>query len=369
MPESHLHRTTQKDIALLAKVDRTTVSLALRNHPSIPKTTQQRIKDIANRLNYSPDPMLSALIHYRNRKQTRSFQGTLAWLVNHQPVDAWREISVFCEYFEGASRQAKNYGYNIEVFHLHDEGMTPAKMARIFRSRNVSGILLCPQPLPNTRLAFPWERFSVVNFGYSLSHPQFHTTASTQFRAMTETMRQLYSLGYKRIGFACSLLTDKRTDHNYLAGYFVEKYLNEEKIDIPPFDEEVASASTFLKWYTRYHLDAIVTNNPRILGIIRQTGLQVPKDLGVACPTLPPPASNSSGLSGIYENSVEVGKAAVDFLVAKLQHGERGIPEQPYYIHVPGIWMPGRTLVRRKSALPGEVEGSVLPRRKQRQPN
>jgi DNA-binding LacI/PurR family transcriptional regulator len=339
-------RVTQKDIAQAAGVERTTVSLALRNHPSIPKTTRERIKEIAGKLGYTPDPMLSALINYRNCQRRKSFQGTIAWLVNNQPGFDWIQISLFHEYFDGAAEKAKTLGYNIEVFNLIDKGMTPAKLARIFRFRNINGILLCPQPHPTARLEFPWEYFSVVSFGYSLTWPRFHTAAPTQYRNMTESIANLYKIGYKRIGFACSLTTDQRTDHNYLAGYFAEKFLKEGKIDIPPFDEELATPQKFKSWFNKYHPDAVVTNNPRLLQVIRKAGLSIPRDLGVACPSLP---DINSKLSGIYENSPDVGRAAVEFLIGKLQQEERGIPRQPHYIHVPGIWLRGET-VRGSSA-------------------
>lgn len=334
-------RLTQTDVAAAAGVERTTVSLALRNHPSIPKTTRDRIKAIAKRMGYVPDPMLSALISYRNKQRRKSYQGTIAWLVNNQPGFDWAKISHFTDYYQGACEQAKTYGYNVEIFNLLEKGMTPAKWARIFRSRNINGILLCPQPQPNTRIDFPWDHFSVITFGYSLVWPRFHTAAPTQFRSMVEVMRQLHKLGYRRIGFACSLNTDSRVDHNYLAGYFVEKYLAEGEISIPPFDEETATPANFRAWHSRYKPDALVTNNPRLLTVIRKAGIRVPEDLGVACPSLP---DSTSDMSGIYENSPDVGKAAIDFLVGKLHQDERGIPKQPHYVHVPGIWFRGNTV-------------------------
>ena len=57
---SDIRRVTLSDIAKEAKVHVTTVSLALRDHPRIPAETKQRIKDLAKKMGYAPDPILSA---------------------------------------------------------------------------------------------------------------------------------------------------------------------------------------------------------------------------------------------------------------------------------------------------------------------
>jgi LacI family transcriptional regulator/LacI family repressor for deo operon, udp, cdd, tsx, nupC, and nupG len=131
----HMELPTQADIAKLAKVHRTTVSLALKGDPRIPDKTRQRIRKMAEKLGYQPDPMLSALIARRVHRQQRPFQGTLAWLVNNERQWDWRRI--FHEYHEGAAGRAKRYGYNIDVFDLQTPGMTLARMGAILAARNI----------------------------------------------------------------------------------------------------------------------------------------------------------------------------------------------------------------------------------------
>ncbi len=350
-------RVTQQDIAQRVGMTRATVSMALHKHPSIPSSTQERIRKIAEEMGYTPDPMLSALASYRNTLRPASFQGTLAWLVNNVPPFDWTKFTLCQEYYRGAQQKAASYGYNLEVFDLQAAGATPEKLLKTFRFRNINGLLLPPQPGPHWELDFPWEHFSCVTFGFSLVRPRLHTVAPTQFRAMMETMQRLHGLGYQKIGFACSFMTDQRTDHHYLGGYFVEKFLFEHKFDIPPFDEEQDDYRKFQKWFEKYKPDAVVTNNPRILKNIERAGLQVPRDLGVACPTLP---SMSSALAGIYEDSFHMGETAVDVLVGMVMRGERGVPAQPHYILIPGIWLQGttvRNLSRERKRAAVEMKG------------
>jgi DNA-binding LacI/PurR family transcriptional regulator len=54
-------RITLKDIALKAEVTVACVSLALRDSPQIAAATKVRIRDLAEKLGYRPDPALAAL--------------------------------------------------------------------------------------------------------------------------------------------------------------------------------------------------------------------------------------------------------------------------------------------------------------------
>lgn len=322
---SGLRRATQADVARAAQVARSTVSLAMRNHPSIPPDTRQRIRDAAARVGYAPDPMLSALANYRTRSRSASYHGVLAWLVNTELIPPhsrrWNEVMMFRDYYEGSCKRASEHGYKVEVFDIAQRNMTAGRLARIFITRNIEGILVCPQPGPNMTLEFPFERFASVTFGYSLASPLLHTVAPTQFRAVKEIMRRLLRAGYRRIGFAHSFTTDARADNNFLAGYLVEQHLCGRGGRIPPLDEEVITAEAFRAWFDEYRPDAVITGNPRLLGIISKAGCRVPQDLAVACASVP---GLGGSLAGIYEDSFHIGEVAVDFLVAALYRGHAG---------------------------------------------
>lgn len=337
-------RVTHKEIAHLAGVHRATVSLALKGHPSIPPETRDRIRKIAEKLGYTPDPMLSALAAYRLRQGPSSFHGTLGWLANSRPDWTWRSQVVFCEYYEGAVARAKKHGYNIEVFDLGERGMTPARMSGILQSRNISGLLVCPQPAPDTELDFEWDKFSAVTFGYTLVRPQLHTIAATQYRLMLRLVHKLREMGYRRLGMAYGPQFNERTDFNYLAGWMVEQHLAKSKINIPFLERAcIGMPDAFSKWFRRYKPEVVISPDVKILEILRQCGLKAPDDVSVACLCVP---SQDTVLSGMCENPQHIGAVGVDFLVAMINRGERGIPEIQQRLHVEAIWKPGRTLAR-----------------------
>jgi len=335
-------RVTQQDIALRAKLDRSTVSLALRNHPSIQLKTRKRIQAIAEELGYSPDPMLAALASYRNKVQPASYHGTLAWLSNSAFGYDWRAKAHFRDYFAAAAQRAKTFGYNVEEFDINSPNVTRRRLASILRARNISGILVAPQPKPETELEFPWEQFSAVKFGYSMVKPELHTFATTHYRNASRVAKNVYALGYRRVGLAFTRTQEQRLDNSYLAAYLAEEFLEHSAIQIPPFMEDRDKNSPqFVAWLRKYKLDAIVAGSPVIKEFLAKAGLRIPQDVGIALCGMPKP---HPGFAGVVEDSFRVGEAAVDCLISMIQRGERGVPELPVRTLVEGYWVDGDSL-------------------------
>src|SRR5690606_29311341 len=82
----------------------------------------------------------------------------------------------------------------------------------------------------------------------------------------------------------------------------------------------------FADWIAHHNPDVILTmpyyNMPEL---IRATGLQVPEKTGLAYLSLIG-SMKSGDLAGMAEPSRDIGAAAVDHLVAMINHDRRGIP-------------------------------------------
>lgn len=337
-------RITQGDIARQARVDRSTVTLALKGDPRIHPDTKARIKRIAEKLGYVPDPVLSALNAYRTQKRPAAFQGTLAWMVRTTAGYDWQDVPHYRRYYEGAVVCARKYGFRIEIFELNTPQMTLVRLAQILRARNISGLLVCPQPQAHVELDFPWDNFSAVTFSYTLARPCLHTVATNHYHAMVRVMQELRRFAYQRIVFAMSDLHNERTDDNYLAGYLVGCNAVSQSPIVPPLVSDWQTDTSLEEWLRQCQPDAIISGDYLILERLRKLRIKVPQELGVACPCLPQPDAN---LSGMVDGSTRIGAVGVDTLVAMLNRGERGVPEEPLRIHVEGRWNPGRSLQSR----------------------
>jgi LacI family transcriptional regulator/LacI family repressor for deo operon, udp, cdd, tsx, nupC, and nupG len=78
-----------------------------------------------------------------------------------------------------------------------------------------------------------------------------------------------------------------------------------------------------------------------MLSKLKGLGMAVPQDIGFASCSL---ESVDSEVSGLCENSLEIGTVAVDFLIAMIHRGERGLPAHTQHILVEGTWVGGTTV-------------------------
>lgn len=78
-------RVTLRHLAELASVSTQAVSLALRNHPSIGRSTRDRIRALALREGYAPDPHLVKLMHHLRGRKTPKATASVCALTTRPP--------------------------------------------------------------------------------------------------------------------------------------------------------------------------------------------------------------------------------------------------------------------------------------------
>ncbi|WP_332835127.1 LacI family DNA-binding transcriptional regulator [Geminisphaera colitermitum] len=341
MDASSSNRPTQKDIARAAGVTQATVSLALRHHPAIKPETIALVHEAAGKLGYTPDPYLSGLSSYRKRIRPPEHRATLAWLSNDADGRTWKRSPVFTAYHEGALTRATELGYRLEDHCLHASDMNSTRLAAILRARNIPGILVAPQPEPNTRIDFPFEHFSAIAIGYSLVEPRLHLVTWHQFRAMETLFRKLLALGYRRPGLALMEESDERSDHNWSAAFWSEQRRLPAARQVPPLIKPQLSRDQFMRWFRRHHPDVVISLWLRIDDWLKEAGVSVPHDTGFASLSL---AETNAPLSGLSENPRGIGAKAVEFVVDMIHRFETGVPRQQSCLLVEGIWSDGETL-------------------------
>ena len=183
-------QATLQDVAVAAGVHRTTVSLALRDHPRIPAATRERIKAIAGRLGYRINPLVAALMQTRRLGRSERHV-TLAFVTNYPTRFGWRpKHHDRPDYFPGATRRAHELGYKLEDFWLREPGMTPARFCRILAARGINGLLIARLPPDQHALDLEWNRFSCVALGMTLRSPVLHHVTENHFDTVAQAMQR-----------------------------------------------------------------------------------------------------------------------------------------------------------------------------------
>ncbi len=356
-------RITIRDIAERAGVHYSTVSLALRNSPKLRPEVCERVRNIAAEIGYVPDPAMAALSAYRNAVRPVHYQSTLAW-VNNWPVRTdMRAVRTFDLYYEGVLERARQLGFRIDELWLHAPGMTPDSAHAILKARNITGLLIAPQPFAHTPLNLDLKDFSALAFGYSLQPASLHVVTNHQYQSMQVLMRELLALGYRRIGLFVRADWDEKVNNAYLSGLLLMQHHQPPEGRVPPLIPRLGLETEFRAWFEQHRPDVVISIDRRVrMWIEKGLRLRIPQDIGLVHLNVDP---DESWLAGIHQNDRLIGATAVDFLAGMLQRNERGVPDTPIRTLVEGVWKPGSS-VRDMNASVASTPAPRAPRRRKR---
>jgi hypothetical protein len=160
---------------------------------------------------------------------------------------------------------------------------------------------------------------------------------------MRLAMRRLRKGGHRRVGLALRASVNERVSHHWVGGYLSEQRQELGAWDLSPLipPDRDWNRVTFERWYLKHRPTVVLTQHEEILEWLGAMGVAVPEEVGFVHLNCP---DRSVEYAGIYQNGVEVGLAAMDFLVGMVQRNEVGIPALAHSILVDGTWQEGKTL-------------------------
>lgn len=341
-------RVTMSDIAVRLGVSHVTVSLSLRNDPRISFTLREKVQKLARKMGYRRDPMLTALAHYRNNVTTHAIHAEIAWLNFWKRPKQLREFREFDLYWQGAFEAAEKSGYRLEEFIGYND-LSLSRLEKILLARNIRGILLPPHRaghLPPDWRKFSWKKFNVVRFGYSVSFPPSDRVAGDAWNNGILAFESIQKLGYKRIGFVSGHIISSC----FKAGFESKQLGLDPKqrvpvLVLPSFEDYSMDPAPLHSWLRKYRPDAIFTDISEMREMLRQCGYRVPQDLGLATISV----LDGNANAGLYQNSKDMGKMAVELLISMFHHHHQGMANIRREVLIAGRWVQGSTLPRRLS--------------------
>lgn len=343
----HKKHITIYDIAKRAGVSHTTVSLALRNHFRISEKRRNAIRLIASEMGYAPDPFLATLASYRSQIRTAKVQSAIAW-INHweQPEQLRGGFREFDLYWQGASRAAKRFGYNLEEIRWA-QNYSAKRFEQILLTRGIRGVLIPPHHTVPDWGNFDWSKFSIVRFGLSVPSPDSHLVTSDQQRAVLMALQRISRYGYQRICMTVSNGLDRNLGGNYSGGFYAaQKVLKIPGIISLLITDEVAleagspkEKKRIQRWLAKTKPDALITADRQLPKLLRDLRYRIPQDIAVVGASVDVAAD-----AGIDQHSEAIGRMAVEMLVLQINLNERGEPTDPSRILIESRWRDGTSL-------------------------
>lgn len=335
-------KTTLQDVADRAGVHRSTVSLALRDHPRISEPVRRNIQALARRLGYRINPLVSALMQSRRSGQ-KVKHVSLAYVTNYPTQFGWRpKHHDRPDFFPSAVERAADFGYRLEHFWLAEPGMTAARFCNILSVRGIHGLIIGRLPPGQSSLDLTWERFSNVALGLTLRSPRLHHVTENHFDTAWQGMQQCLERGYRRVGFVFSEANDSpRVGDRWLSAYLGQQLQYPPADRLPPCPAVPTDQATFSAWFRQERPDALlVTHAALVIEWLRALGQEVPRDVGLVelqdNPLL--------GCAGVWYDPAKIGALAVEMLVGLLHRNEVGVPEDQHETLLSGVWQEGKTL-------------------------
>ncbi|WP_257669885.1 LacI family DNA-binding transcriptional regulator [Parapedobacter tibetensis] len=221
-------RATLKDIASELNLSPSTVSKALRDHPSIGVITKERVKKLAEQLNFVPN---QTAIRF---KQQKSY--TLGILIPSM-LDHFYSVAV-----EGFEKFAYGEGYNVLIGQSHEKLQREKELLLIMQSNRIDGLVIAisRETMDTSHIdAFVKSGIPIVYFMRKPINEEFHCVCSDVYTGAIEAIAYFVSRGHQRIAFinASSYWT---TSRDRFLGYrdgLIQHHI--------PFDKTLVQESDF----------------------------------------------------------------------------------------------------------------------------
>lgn len=339
---------TMAEVAKAAGVSKNTVSLALRGSPRISEETRLRIEAAARDLGYRLNPTVAHLMAELRKSRSPGFQATLALVNGNENRDALSTHPTVPAYVQGCRSRAKQLGYQLDEFWLHEPNMPAARWISIFRARNIRGIVIVGLMQRNrlpAHLAPLWDEFPALVTGVRTRDPALSFACSDQHTLALVAFEKAVALGYKRPALVLDGVIDDLIEGRFSAGFLTgqSRLLPMAQRTQPFYDVATArnDPAVFSKWLEENKPDVIFTLYHEVKRWIQELGLRVPEDLGLIQYEW---RADHGAWAGMDQRNDLVGEAAVDLLISMVHHHQRGAPEHPRATLIGSHWVDGSTV-------------------------
>lgn len=335
-------RVLMKDVAKVAGVHQTTVSLALRNHPSLPQATRDRIQKLANEMGYRPDPALSALVAYRQATKNQPSEQVIAWIINVKDTKRVDEQHVHRLLMAGAKERASELGYKLDVFWLGKEYKDSKSLNRVLKARGIQGVIFGAFDYYDEPFELDWDLFSCIKVNPLPETLAFDTVLCDQIDAVGQVISELHRLGINRFGLAVSEFEEIHKHFTFAAGFHTHRRDIAPENWIRPFyfqhgsdyKEDVVPAT--LEWARKNKIQALISNWNNMEVVAKQLNEE-----GQDCRFISLDADEHTiRHGGINQDHHENGRRAVDMAVGQIKTFRRGREPNPSTTLVAAKMMP-----------------------------
>ncbi|MCG8350514.1 MAG: LacI family transcriptional regulator [Chloroflexales bacterium] len=196
---------TIKDIARVAGVSHTTVSRALKDHPTISRETTQRIQALAQQMGYIPSAVAQSLLS----RQTWTIGMVITTIADPFVVKV----------VEGVEQVAQAAKYSVFLATSHNNPEQEVAVVETLHRRRVDAIIVASSRV-GSLYSSQLDRIQVpiVLINNNAEGEYLHSVAVDDAQGAALALQHLVSLGHRRIGYV-GVNNRPKLNRRRLAGY------------------------------------------------------------------------------------------------------------------------------------------------------
>jgi len=316
VPIAPRSRSAAKDVARLAMVSTATVSRVMNTPNSVESTTRQKVLDAATKLRYVPHGAARTLRSHRSR-----MIGAI--------VPSF-DYALYARTTSALQRRLDERGYSLVLAEHHYDLSAELRVAGQLVQHGVDAFVFVGLDHEQSLFSLLEDYGRPYVLAWAVDPQQRHPSLGFDNRGTTFAMgRHLLELGHRRFGLISAPLAGNDRARN--RGEGLRAVLNEAGLMLDESCVQYAPIALQAAREAMHKLIAlpdpptavVATNDVFAVGAMlacRDAGVQVPQDISITgVDNTDLGATQTPGLTSVSTPIVEVGRAAADQLVARLE--------------------------------------------------
>lgn len=329
------HHISIRDLAKIAGVSRTTISLALRGSHEIGAATRARIVALARQHDYRSHPAVNALMQQVGRRRRVHDEEIIAFIRSGRTPDE-KAIGPL-EVLEGAQQEAHRLGFRVEVFWAGYGGQHSERLARVLFQRGIRGVIWAAMPYPHPPIRFPWHQFVPIACTLSTDVPNLPVVRISHSKSMALALEKLSLMGAERIGVLLDYDMDHRQDFGWRLGVDLYRHRTRRKNVHCLILRNAPPEKRIRQWVKQKKLDTVIMMHD----LFPKTAYL---ESEIARASLDVARTELGSIGGLYQNMSHIGEHAVRSLASRLYNDIPGLPEQAFHMVVNASFVEGESL-------------------------
>ncbi len=284
--------------------------------------------------------MLTALAAYRRSNKPAAFQGTFAFIATPPDEKTALKGLEIGDLLRGVQRRAESLGYGIEYFHISESKEEHQEIGKILIARGIRAAVIRSFPLGIQQLNLPFDKIACVDLFCEPHLEKLNTVTSYHAQSMKLALQEVRKRGYRRPALAVRSKLSEYLCHGWLMAF----HIYGASFELPMtyvYPEAITDFTALARWINTNQPDVLLYGGDEIIAKeLHQQDSSLARRMGIVALDVHNP---NCGVSGIYQNRMGAGTAAVELLQSMVNTGQANRPAPPQSLMIPGTWVDGKT--------------------------